>query len=75
MALQGRAQLAAVQWQMFSPENKHTSDIIHTEQLIFRNMSVQAHIHTHAVTSSERRGHEFEGEWGGEDLEGWKRNI
>lgn len=55
---------------MFSPENKHTSDIIHTEQLIFRNMSVQAYIYTHAVTSSERRGHESEGEWGGEDLEG-----
>ena len=55
---------------MLSPANKHTSNIIHTEQLIFRSMYAQTYIYTHAVTSSERRGHEFEGEWEVEDLEG-----
>lgn len=42
------------------PENKHTSNIRRIEKVIFRNICVYAH--AHAITISERRGHDFEGE-------------
>ena len=36
-----------------------------TQQVIFRNICVYAHTYTHAITISEKRGHEFEREKGG----------
>ena len=53
---------------MVSPENIHTSNIIQTEQVIFRNIYVYTctyiyteayHAYMHAITINEKEGHEF----------------
>jgi ribosomal protein S24E len=36
--LQRRTYQLVIQSQTVSPENKHTNDMIHTEQVIFRNV-------------------------------------
>lgn len=64
MALQGGAHQLAVQCQMISPENKHTSNITWTQQVIFRNICT-CNTYIHARTISENRGHDFEEEQGG----------
>lgn len=43
-----------------SPENIHITCKIWNQQLIFRNIYVDTNSYTHAITSSEKRGHEFE---------------
>lgn len=43
----------------------HTSIIIRTEWVIFRNMYVYAHTYVHEITISEKGGHKFEREQGG----------
>jgi hypothetical protein len=42
---------------MVSPENIHTSDIIQTEQVIFRNIYVYTY---RCVTTITEKSHEFE---------------
>ena len=49
---------------MVSPENIHTSNIIQTEHIIFRNIFVYTYSYMHITTISEKRGHEFEREQG-----------
>lgn len=47
-------------------ENRHTSNILWTEQVISGNVCVWTHnTHMHAITVNERRGYEFEREWEG----------
>lgn len=41
---QGRAHALGIQYQMVGPENVHTSNIIQTEQAIFRNMCIWKYI-------------------------------
>lgn len=43
---------------MVNPENIHTSNIIQTEQVIFRDIS------EYIIIISEKRGHKFEREQG-----------
>lgn len=47
---------------MVSPENILAGNIIQTEQVIFKTTYVYTHTFTYV---HEKRGHEFEGEWGG----------
>jgi hypothetical protein len=51
---------------MISSENVCTDNIIQTDQSIPRNIYIYIYIYAymHAVTNSEKRGYEFEGEWG-----------
>lgn len=49
---------------MVSPEAIHTSSIICAQQTVFRIIYVCENTYIHAITISEERGHEFEGEQG-----------
>ena len=44
------------------PENMHTSDIIWTLWVIFRNIYVYKNINVHAISICEYKGHVFEEE-------------
>lgn len=45
--------------------------MIQTEQVTFRNIYVCTYTYVHEITISlKKRGHEFDGEWGG-DMEGF----
>lgn len=39
------------------PENKHTSNIVWTQEVIFRNIYVYTCTHMKAITVSEKGGH------------------
>ena len=41
------------QCQMINPENIHTSNIILTEQIMFRNMYASVHTYIHVVTTEK----------------------
>ena len=47
-----------------SRDHIHTDDIIESEKAIFRNIYVYTCTCMHAITNSEKKGYEFEGEWG-----------
>lgn len=49
---------------MFSPQSIHTSNIIWSESITFRNICVIANTYIHTMTISKSRDHKFEGEWG-----------
>lgn len=59
-----------VQCQLVNLENKHTNNIIWTEQDIFWNMYAYTHNYMHIIKINIRRGHEFvkSGVW--ENLKG-----
>lgn len=46
---QGTAHQLVMQYEVVSPKNIHMSNIILTEQIIFRNMCVQAYTYTHVT--------------------------
>lgn len=47
---QGKAHQLVIQYQMASPENTHASNIIQTEQVIFRCICVSTYIQMHVTT-------------------------
>lgn len=61
---QGRAHQWAVQCQVVSPENTHASNILQTEQVVFRNTYVYAYTYVNTIAISEKRRHVSEGEQG-----------
>jgi hypothetical protein len=63
---QGRTHPLLIQYQMVSPENKHTSNIIQTEEFIFRNIYMYLHIH---ICMKQQKGHGFDRE----SKEGFKK--
>jgi hypothetical protein len=54
----GRVHQLIVQCQMFNPKNIHTSDIIWTQWVVFRNIYTNKYMH--AITTRENRSYEFE---------------
>ena len=58
---------------MVGPENTHVSDIMDSEQIIFRNMYVYKYMHT--LTINERRGYEYDTEQGGVYVRVWKEEM
>lgn len=46
---------------LFSTENIHSSDLVGTELVIFRNTGIYACRYMNAITVNGSRGHEFKG--------------
>jgi hypothetical protein len=56
-----------IQEQPISPGSIHTSNIIWTRQVIFRNIYVYTDTYMRALKTTGKKGHEWEGEQGGGD--------
>ena len=56
---------------MVSPENIHTSNIIQTEPVIFRNMQLNTNTHTNTYLTTILKGHKYEREQGGVYRRSW----
>lgn len=62
----GKRTPTGFQYQVVRPEDIHTSNIIWTEQVIFRKKYVYTCTHTHTITiSGEKKETEFVGNLGG----------
>lgn len=57
--LQGSAHQLVIQYQMLSPKNMCTTNIVQTKQFIFRNIYANINTFMHAATVYEERGQEI----------------